>query len=51
MTNYLSYEEVIELIGTEGENPDWVRYLWWVDEYQKIKVSFRDSKAFSASKF
>ena len=51
MTNYLSYEEVIELIGTEGENPDWARYLWWVDEYQKIKVSFRDSKAFSASKF
>ncbi len=51
MTNYLSYEEVVELIGTEGEKPDWVRYLWWVDDYQKIKVSFRDDKAFSASKF
>ena len=51
MTNFLSYEEVVELIATEGESPDWVRYLWWVDEYQKIKVSFRDGKAFSASKF
>ena len=51
MTNFLSYEEVVELIGTEGEKPDWVRYLWWVDDYQKIKVSFRDDKAFSASKF
>jgi len=51
MSNYLSYEEVVELIGTEGEKPDWVRYIWWVDEYQKIKVSFRDGKAFSASKF
>lgn len=51
MSNYLSYEEVVELIGIEGEKPDWVRYIWWVDEYQKIKVSFRDGKAFSASKF
>ena len=51
MTNFLSYEEVVELIGTEGEKPDWVRYVWWVDDYQKIKVSFRDGKAFSASKF
>ncbi len=51
MTNFLSYEEVVELIGTEGEKPGWVRYIWWVDEYQKIKVSFRDGKAFSASKF
>ena len=51
MTNFLSYEEVVELIATEGESPDWVRYLWWVDEYQKIKVSFRAGKAFSASKF
>jgi hypothetical protein len=51
MTNYLSYEEVVELIGTDGEKPDWVRYLWWVDDYQKIKVSFRDGKTFSASKF
>lgn len=51
MSNYLSYEEVLELIGTEGEKPDWVRYIWWVDEYEKIKVSFRDGKAFEASKF
>jgi len=51
MSNYLSYEEVVELIGTEGEKPDWVRYIWWVDEYQNINVSFRDGKAFSASKF
>ncbi len=51
MTNYLSYEEVVELLGTEGEKPDWVRYLWWVDEYKKIKVSFRDDKVFEASKF
>jgi hypothetical protein len=51
MSNYLSYEEVVELLGTEGEEPDWVRYIWWVDEYQKIKVSFRDGKAFEASKF
>ncbi len=51
MSNYLTYEEVIELIGTEGTIPDWIRYLWWVDEYTKIKVSFRDGKAFSSSKF
>jgi len=51
MSNYLSYEEVVELIGKEAEKPDWERYLWWVDEYEKIKVSFRDGKAFSASKF
>ena len=51
MSNYLSYEEVVELIGTEGEKPDWIRYIWWVDEYQKIKVSFRDDKAFESSKF
>ena len=51
MSNYLSYEEVVELIGIEGEKPDWVRYIWWVDEYQKIKVSFRDGKAFESSKF
>jgi len=51
MSNYLSYEEVVELIGIEGEKPDWVRYIWWVNEFEKIKVSFRDGKAFSASKF
>jgi hypothetical protein len=51
MTKYLSYEEVVELIGMGGEKPDWIRYLWWVDDYQKIKVSFRDGNAFSASKF
>jgi len=51
MSNYLSYEEVVELIGIEGEKPDWVRYIWWVNEYQKIKVSFRDGKAFESSKF
>lgn len=51
MSNYLSYKEVVELIGKEGEKPDWERYLWWVDEYTKIKVSFRDGKSFSASKF
>ena len=51
MSNYLSYEEVVELLGTEGEEPDWVRYIWWVNEYQKIRVSFRDGKAFESSKF
>ncbi|RKY93348.1 MAG: hypothetical protein DRQ13_09575 [Ignavibacteriae bacterium] len=51
MSNYLSFEEVVELLGTEGEKPDWFRYIWWVDEYQKIKVSFRDGKAFESSKF
>jgi len=51
MSNFLSYQEVVELLGTEGEKPDWVRYLWWVDEYEKIKVSCRDGKAFSAYKF
>ena len=51
MSNYLSYEEVVELLGTEGEEPDWVRYIWWVNEYQKIRVSFRDGKSFESSKF
>jgi len=51
MSNFLTYEEVVELIGTEGEKPDWVRYIWWVNEYKKIKVSFRDGKAFESSKF
>jgi len=51
MSNFPSYEDVVELIGTEGEKPDWVRYIWWVNEYQKIRVSFRDGKAFESSKF
>lgn len=51
MTNPLSYEEVVDLLGKEGQEPDFVRYLWNVDQYQTIKVSFRNNKVFSSSMY
>jgi hypothetical protein len=51
MTNNQTYEDVVMLLGKEGQEPDWDRYLWWVDKYQKIKIVFKDGKAASKQMF
>jgi hypothetical protein len=47
----LSYEDVVKLIGKEGEKPDKVRYLWPVSAYQKIRVEFRDEEVISKAMY
>ncbi len=37
MTHNQTYEDVVKLIGKEGQKPDWDRYLWWVNKYKKDK--------------
>ena len=51
MTYNKTYEEVVKLIGKEGQKPDWIRYLWWVNKYKKIKIVFRDGKVNSKEMF
>lgn len=51
MTHNQTYNDVVKLLGKEGQLPDWKRYIWWVTKYKKIKVSFRDGKAFESSMF
>ncbi|MGB5528830.1 MAG: hypothetical protein WBQ32_02585 [Ignavibacteriaceae bacterium] len=46
-----TYEEVVKLIGKEGQKPDWDRYLWWVNKYKKIKIVFQDGKVKSKEMF
>ena len=51
MTNNQTYEDVVKLIGKEGQIPDWDRYLWWVNKYKKIKIVFQDGKVKSKEMF
>ena len=51
MTNNQTYEDVVKLIGKEGQKPDWDRYLWWVNKYKKIKIVFKDGKVKSKEMF
>jgi hypothetical protein len=51
MTYNQSYEDVVKLIGKEGQKPDWDRYLWWVNKYKKIKIVFKDGKVKSKEMF
>ncbi len=51
MTYNQTYEDVVKLIGKEGQKPDWVRYIWWVNEYKKIQIVFEDGKVNSKSMF
>ena len=46
-----TYKEVVKLIGKEGQKPDWVRYVWWVNKYKKIKIVFKDGKVKSKEMF
>lgn len=51
MTHNQTYEEVVKLIGKEGQKPDWDRYIWWVNDYKKIKIVFKDGKVKSKQMF
>ena len=51
MTYNKTYEDVVNLIGKEGQKPDWDRYLWWVNKYKKIKIVFKDGKVKSKEMF
>jgi len=51
MTINQTYEDVVKLIGKEGQKPDWVRYIWWVNKYKSIKIEFEDGKVKSKSMF
>ena len=51
MTFNKSYEDVVKLIGVEGQRPDWVRYLWWVNKYKTIKIVFEKGKVKSKEMF
>ena len=51
MTYNKTYEQVADLIGKEGQKPDWVRYLWWVNKYKKITIVFKDGKVNSKQMF
>ena len=51
MTYNQTYEDVVKLIGKEGQKPDWVRYIWWVNKYKSIKIEFEDGKVKSKSMF
>jgi hypothetical protein len=51
MTYNQTCEDVVELIGKEGQKPDWVRYIWWVNKYKSIKIEFEDGKVKSKSMF
>ena len=51
MTYNKTYEEVVKLIGKEGQIPDWDRYLWWANKYKKIKIVFKNGKVKSKEMF
>ena len=51
MTYNQTYEDVVKLIGKEGQKPDWDRYLWWVNKFKKIKIVFQDGKVKSKEMF
>ena len=51
LTHSKTYEEVVKLIGKEGQKPDWARYIWWVDKYTTIKLVFKDGKVNSKEMF
>lgn len=51
MTYNQTYEDVVKLIGKEGQKPDWVRYVWWVNKYKKIKIVFKDGNVSSKEMF
>jgi hypothetical protein len=51
MTHNQTYEDVVKLIGKEGQKPDWDRYLWWVNKYKKIKIVFKDGRVKSKEMF
>ena len=51
LTYSKTYEEVVKLIGKEGQKPDWVRYVWWVDKYTTIKLIFKEGKVNSKEMF
>lgn len=51
LTYSKTYAEVVKLIGKEGQKPDWVRYVWWVDKYTTIKLVFKDGKVNSKEMF
>jgi len=51
MTHNQTYEDVVKLIGKDGQKPDWDRYLWWVNKYKKIKIVFKDGKVKSKEMF
>ena len=51
MTHNQTYEDVVKLIGKEGQKPDWDRYLWWINKYKKIKIVFQYGKVKSKEMF
>jgi hypothetical protein len=51
LTYSKTYAEVVKLIGKEGQKPDWVRYVWWVDKYTTIKLIFKEGKVNSKEMF
>ena len=51
LTYSKTYAEVVKLIGKEGQKPDWVRYIWWVDKNTTIKLVFKDGKVNSKEMF
>jgi hypothetical protein len=51
MTYNQNYEDVVKLIRKEGQKPEWVRYIWLVNEYKKIKIVFEDGNVKSKSMF
>jgi hypothetical protein len=51
MTYNKTYEEVVKLIGKEGQKPEWVRFLWWVNKYKKITIVFKNRKVNSKQMF
>ena len=51
MTYNQTYEDVVKLIGKEGQKPDWDRYLWWINKYKKIKIVFQYGKVKSKEMF
>jgi hypothetical protein len=51
LTYNKTYEEVVKLIGKEGQEPDWDRYIWWINEYKTIKIVFKAGKVKSKQMF
>ena len=51
MTYNQTYVDVVKLLGKEGQEPNWDRYLWWVNEYKTIKIVFKDNKIISKQMF
>ncbi len=51
MTYNQTYEDVVKLLGKEGQKPEWDRYIWRVNEYKTIKIDFKNDKIISKQMF